>query len=404
MNAWGGEISWRSPLLPKTAGSDCAYPFLFKVFRLILNLCSWKREMSLPCWWRGKGGLGGGQGSCLLRKQYYFYKVILFGSRALWLSLLFFPYKRSETRCFGETPRIWFFGKMQDCRQNAAGAGLFITLLLLAWGSQALYAKLDRTEFPTPVQITDADKLDENAKGKALVDAITHQMRYELDSTFGWSINDILFNRFVLDNRAYRQYGVYHATKVLMDLYSMTIAKLGTNDRESEMLYKARLNSFAIDPRSFMFPSAESSYKKGLKLIEQYKESLDKGTGVYNCRTDDLYASFDLVIGENLLGYALGLLENSQELPFYTLDNRIYEVQGIVLVVRDFISALYELYPEISSKGNAGNMAAAIEYMNRICTYDPLYITSKVNSGELIISYVLFAKNRLEDIRNSIRI
>lgn len=94
------------------------------------------------------------------------------------------------------------------------------------------------------------------------------------------------------------------------------------------MLYKARLNSFAIDPRSFMFPSAESSYKKGLKLIEQYKESLDKGTGVYNCRTDDLYASFDLVIGENLLGYALGLLENSQELPFYTLDNRIYEVQG----------------------------------------------------------------------------
>ena len=37
-------------------------------------------------------------------------------------------------------------------------------------------------------------------------------------------------------------------------------------------------------------------------------------------------------------------------------------------------------------------------------TYDPLYITSKVNSGELIISYVLFAKNRLEDIRNSIRI
>ena len=57
-----------------------------------------------------------------------------------------------------------------------------------------------------------------------------------------------------------------------------------------------------------------------------------------------------------------------------------------MLVVRDFISALYELYPEISSKGNAGNMAAAIEYMNRICTYDPLYITSKVNSGELIIS------------------
>ena len=31
---------------------------------------------------------------------------------------------------------------------------LFITLLLLAWGSQALYAKLDRTEFPTPVPVS----------------------------------------------------------------------------------------------------------------------------------------------------------------------------------------------------------------------------------------------------------
>lgn len=281
---------------------------------------------------------------------------------------------------------------------------LFISLLLIMWGAQALYARIDRTEFPAPVQIADAGSLDEKAKGKALIDAITHQMRYELGSTFGWSINDVVFNRFLLDNRAYRQYGVYHATKVIIDLYSMTIAKLGTNDRESEVLYKARLNSFAIDPRSFMFPSAESSYKKGLKLIEQYKESLDKGTGVYNCRTDDLYASFDLVIGDDLLGYALGLLENSQELSFYTLDNRIYEVQGIVLVVRDFISALYDLYPEIREKGNTANMQVALEYMNRICTYDPLYITSKVNSGELMISYVLFAKNRLEDIRNSIRI
>ena len=199
---------------------------------------------------------------------------------------------------------------MQDCRQNAAGAGLFVHYVAAARvGQPGPVCEARSHGIPHPRTDHRRDKLDENAKGKALVDAITHQMRYELDSTFGWSINDILFNRFVLDNRAYRQYGVYHATKVLMDLYSMTIAKLGTNDRESEMLYKARLNSFAIDPRSFMFPSAESSYKKGLKLIEQYKESLDKGTGVYNCRTDDLYASFDLVIGENLLGYALGLLE-----------------------------------------------------------------------------------------------
>lgn len=120
--------------------------------------------------------------------------------------------------------------------------------------------------------------------------------------------------------------------------------------------------------------------------------------------TPRAYASFVTVTGENMLGYALGLLENSQEMHFYELDNRIYEVQGIVLVLRDFINTLYVLYPEISAKNNAENMSAAMEYLNRICSYDPLCITSFFNSGELVVSWLLFAKARLEDIRDSIRI
>lgn len=287
----------------------------------------------------------------------------------------------------------------------AVQACLLLGILAVAWGLQRAYSLVDATTFPEPVAVpADADTLSDNEKGKILLDAITHQMRRELDSTFGWSFNDIIFNRALLDNRAYRQYGVYHATKFLLDLYSSQIAKLGSSDRESEFLYKARINSFTIDPRSFMFPSAEGSYKKGLKLLNDYKTSLDKGTGVYNCRTDDLYASFVTVTGENMLGYAQGLLEKAQDMSFYNLDNRIYEVQGIVLVLRDFIRTLYILYPEIRAKNNEENMKAAMDYLDRICTYDPLYITSSFNSGELILSYLLFAKARLEDIRDSIRI
>ena len=125
---------------------------------------------------------------------------------------------------------------------------------------------------------------------------------------------------------------------------------------------------------------------------------------MYNCRTDDIYASLQLLVGENMLGYAQGLLENAQDIPFYTLDNRIYEIQGMVLVMRDFLNALYRLYPEIKAKNNEENMAVAMDYMNRICTYDPLYITSTVNSGELVLSYLLFAKARIADIMTSLRI
>ncbi len=281
---------------------------------------------------------------------------------------------------------------------------LFCSILFLVWFSQKMYASMDQVSFPEVFQPGNTADLDENAKGKALVDAITCQMRYELRSRFGWTANDIVFNRFILDNRAARQYGVYHATRVFMDHYSMYIAKLGTNDRENESLYKARLNCFSISPRSFLFPSAEGAYKKGLKGIEKYKAGLDDGSAVYNCRTDDIYSTLNLIIGENMLGYALGLLENSHDLPFYKLDNRIYEAQGIVLVVRDVLYALYELYPEIKEKNNEDNMQAAMRYLTQVSTYNPLYITSKLNCGELIISYILFAKNRIEDIRNSIRI
>ena len=261
---------------------------------------------------------------------------------------------------------------------------LFVLLLALCWGGQRLYSSLDQTKFPAPVEIpANAAEQSENAKGKLLLDAITHQMRYELGSTFGWTFNDILCNRFLFDNRSYRQYGVYHATKCLLDLYATDIAKLGSADRESDFLYRARIN---------------------LGLLEKYKKSLDDGSGVFNCRTDDLYTSFNVVIGENLLGYALGLLENAQGLSFSELDNRIYEVQGIVLVVRDFVNALYALYPEIKQKNNEGNMSAANVYLDKICNYDPLYITSSFNSGELIISYLLFARARLTDISKSLRI
>lgn len=290
-------------------------------------------------------------------------------------------------------------------RTIAVQLGILIGLFLIVWGAQRLYTRFDQATFPDAVAVPEnAAKLSENEKGKILLDAITHQMRRELDSRFGWTFNDIIFNRFFFDNRAYRQYGVYHATKFLLDLYSTQIAKLGSSDRESEFLYKARINSFAIDPRSFMFPSAEGAYEKGFKLLEQYKQSLDNGKGIYNVRSDDLYASFVTVTGENLLGHALGLLENSQQMPFYELDNRIYEVQGMVLVLRDFLNTLYELYPDIRAKNNEENMTSAMQYLTRICRYNPLYITSYFNSGELIVSWLLFAKARLEDIRDSIKI
>ena len=284
---------------------------------------------------------------------------------------------------------------------------IFIALIASMWGFQKLYALTDQTVFPECYQVSYSPEMTEEEKGVQLLDALVNRMRYELDSTYGWSANDIIFNKWVMDNRAYRQFGTYVATKMLLDNYSTVIAKLGSSDRENENLYKARLNQFAFAPQRwgiFFIPSVEQAYKKGLNSIKKYQTDLLNKKAVYNARTDDIYEAFNVILGETVFGYALGLLQNSQNLSFYELDNKIYEVQGVILVVRDYLNALYTLYPEIAAKGNAENFAQAMSLLDKICTYDPLYITSTVNSGELIVSYLLFARNRISDIRDSIRI
>lgn len=286
--------------------------------------------------------------------------------------------------------------------------GIIFVLWLLIVGSQKVYAMIDKTSFSTVYQLErNPDDFTENERGLVLVDAIVNQMRWEMNSTFGWSANDILFNSYVLDNRAYRQFGVYNATKTLVDNFSLIIARLGNNDREDPNLFRARQNYFSISPESWGYwpmVSSERYYKSGLNEIDQYKKNLNTGKATYNCKTDDIYESLRLVNSDRLLGYALGLLEDSDKLPFYTLDNRIYEAQGTVIVVRDFLNTLYLLYPQIK-KNNEQNFAQAMYYLNTVCEYDPMWIsTVPFNNGTLIRSHILNAKNRIDDIINSLRI
>ena len=125
--------------------------------------------------------------------------------------------------------------------------------------SQKLYSYIDQNEFQTPFQITDAQtKASETEKGIVLLDSITNQMYFELNSTFGWSANDLPISwsaPWILDNRAYRQHGVYIGTKILIDIYARYIAKLGTNDREDPNLFIARSSCFPLSSKKWGYIS-----------------------------------------------------------------------------------------------------------------------------------------------------
>ena len=115
----------------------------------------------------------------------------------------------------------------------------------LYWLVYKGYTAIDQTRFPfseSNVQEllvqTKADS-KEAQKGTALIESTINRLEEEMNSTFGWSVNDLIISptRW-LDNRANRQRGVIFATRMLINFFSTNLAKYGTVDAENASLKK----------------------------------------------------------------------------------------------------------------------------------------------------------------------
>jgi hypothetical protein len=90
------------------------------------------------------------------------------------------------------------------------------------------------------------------------------------------------------------------------------------------------------------------------------------------------------------------------------LDNRIYYTQGVVLVLRDVLTAIFHLYPEISEKGGAENIRIAMRGINQICTFDPLIVLRGDHDSVMadhrgkMARYLIEVRERLNDVAQSI--
>ena len=78
-------------------------------------------------------------------------------------------------------------------------------------------------------------------KGVALLTSIRNRLEQEMNSPFGWSINDLIISptRW-LDNRANRQRGTIFATRMMTTFFSTNLAKYGKVDKENRNLKEAR--------------------------------------------------------------------------------------------------------------------------------------------------------------------
>jgi len=305
---------------------------------------------------------------------------------------------------------------------KAWGILIIVVLALMPFayvGCYRLYTLIDQTQFPAVseevrarVAQTGPDAA-EAEKGAALAYAMLHQLKYELDSTFGWTVNDMLPTRW-LDNRGNRQRGVIFATRMLQKFYSINLAKYGEADQENNDLKQARERLFAFDETAWGFLglvyAAENKYREGIGLVEKYMADATAGRATFNMRSDDIYNLLTFIIGGELLDQPMGLLAQTNErVSFFELDDRVEYAKGVVLVVRDFLYALTELYPEIMNKGGEENIKIAFREINQICTFDP-YIVLRGEHDSLfadhrgkVARYLLNVEKRLRDVAESIR-
>jgi hypothetical protein len=309
--------------------------------------------------------------------------------------------------------------------------GKWLVLILLAfiliwplsagfyWTVYKAYTVLDSTRFP---------KLDQNIvdllqkttptssqaqKGAVLSASIRNRLEQEMNSTFGWSVNDLLISptRW-LDNRANRQRGAIFATRMLITYFSTNLAKYGQVDAENKDLKEARETYFAFTADSWWFPSSEDQYEKGIKLLKKYEADLVRGDSkaIFNLRTDDMYNMLTFIISKQFLDQPLGLLvQSNDEVPYTELDDQIYYTQGVILVLRDVLRTFVHLYPEIQEKGGKENINIAFREMDQICTFDPLIVLRGKHDSIMadhrgkMAKYLISVRERINDLAQSIK-
>jgi len=285
------------------------------------------------------------------------------------------------------------------------------------WAIYQGYTAIDQTRFPFYESIIpamlDATKptAGEPRKGIALSAAITNRLEVEMNSTFGWSVNDLIISptRW-LDNRANRQRGIIYATRMLINFYSTNLAKYGKVDAENEFLKQSREKHFAFTEGSWWFPSSEGEYKKGIKLVREYEDALNSGDAIYNMRSDDMYNLLTFIIGSQFLDQPLGLLiQPDDEVSYTQLDDQIYYTQGVILVVRDLLRTFVHLYPGIKEKGGEDNIHIAFQEMELMCTFDPLIVlrgkhdSMTADHRGKMARYLISLRERINDVAQSIR-
>lgn len=201
-----------------------------------------------------------------------------------------------------------------------------------------------------------------------------------LDKPGGYLSNDVMPPGVFMDNIPNWEFGVLVQVRDFTKAMRNEISRSQTQSQENEFLAKAE-PQFNMDSDSWIFPSAESKYREGIRALEKYRSGLadpNSTTTQFYARADNLRDWLRIVAGRlgslsqrlsasvgqerintNLSGDPAarestaepGVIESKT--PWLQIDDVFYEARGACWALIHLLHAVELDFQEVLQKKNA---------------------------------------------------
>jgi hypothetical protein len=240
----------------------------------------------------------------------------------------------------------------------------------------------------------------------------------------GWLPNDKIYQTILLDNPQSYQLGqlevLRYSTRVLRD----KLSRQRTTDKIDPMADKA-FTDFSNNPTYWLFPSAESKYKAGVKALRDYQKNLTEGKSSFYPRADNLIELLEQLIsllgGENTRlanaprdwttrlseetagdRYTEGEKYRNVEVSWWQVDNNFYHARGVAYALRHVLLAVEYDFADILKMKRADELMTNIVAELSLANFEPLVVLNG-SRDSIFANHSLSLMATLENVRQKMQ-
>ncbi|MGH7899524.1 MAG: DUF2333 family protein [Candidatus Binatia bacterium] len=180
--------------------------------------------------------------------------------------------------------------------------------------------------------------------GERIARALAVVLSHELESMTGWRPNDFILwgPSLFADNNANRQLGIIIAVRETTRVFKDHLTKVSSDQYDGNLVQADTL--FRNDAERLWFPSAESRFKAGVRLLEDYIAGLHENpprSRALNRRNVELIRLFQT--WSDMLGDAHSTLYRD-DIGFFHTDDVFYHARGAAHAMYYVLLAVHAEY------------------------------------------------------------